>query len=206
MSRFTGARLKVLRSLQTDLPGLTRKTPSQRKNPAGQHGATRKGRTSTDYGIRLLEKQKVRFNYGVTEKQMRGYVRASSRAKGDSGKELLILLESRLDNVVFRAGFAPTLPAARQLVSHKHILVNGKNVNIPRFNVVAGDVISVKAASREVPLVKESTENPSLTIPNYLTVDTKDFSATMTQRPQADDVPLQVEVNLIVEYYSRVGV
>ena len=206
MSRFTGPRLKVLRSLQTDLPGLTRKTPNQRKNPAGQHGATRKGRSGTGYGIRLSEKQKVRFNYGITEKQMRGYVREASRAKGASGKELLVLLESRLDNIVFRAGFAPTLPAARQLVSHKHIMVNGKSVNIPRFSVEAGDVITVKDASRQMPLIVESIENPSLSLPNYLTVDTKDFSATVTQRPQVDDVPLSIEVNLIVEYYSRVGV
>jgi small subunit ribosomal protein S4 len=205
MARFTGARLKVLRSLQTDLPGLTRKAPNQRKNPPGQHGATRKGKTGTDYGIRLKEKQKVRFNYGITEKQLRGYVREAARSKADSGKEILILLESRLDNMVFRAGFAPTLPAARQLVSHKHILVNGKLVNIPRFHVQVGDVISVKPASREVPLIAESTENPTLSIPNYLSVETKDFAATMTQRPQIDDIPLQVEVNLIVEYYSRVG-
>lgn len=206
MARFTGARLKVLRSLQTDLPGLTRKTPNQRKNPAGMHGATRKGRSGTDYGVRLLEKQKVRFNYGITEKQMRGYVRAATRAKGASGKELLILLESRLDNAVFRAGFAPTLPAARQLVAHKHILVNGKCVNIPRYNMEAGDVISVKAGSRELPIVIECLENPTLSIPNYMSVDPKEFSATITQRPQVDDVPLQIELNLIVEYYSRVGV
>ena len=206
MTRFTGARLKVLRSLQTDLPGLTRKSPNQRKNPPGQHGANRKNSKATDYGVRLKEKQKVRFNYGVSERQLRGYVRAASRTKGDSGKELLVLLESRLDNAVFRAGFAPTLPAARQLVAHKHILVNGKCVNIPRYNIEAGEVISVKPASRELPIVMETIENPSLSIPAYLSVNTKEFAATVTQRPQVDDVPLQVELNLIIEYYSRVGV
>ncbi len=205
MSRFTGARLKVLRSLQTDLPGLTRKTPNQRKNPPGQHGATRKGKNSTEYGVRLREKQKVRFNYGVSERQLRGYMRAAARSKGDSGKEMLVMLESRLDNVVFRAGFAPTLPAARQLVSHKHIQVNGKLVNIPRYHVEAGDVISIKESSKGVPLVIETIENPSLSLPAYLSVNTKEFTATVTQAPQSDDVPLQVELNLIVEYYSRVG-
>jgi small subunit ribosomal protein S4 len=206
MTRFTGARLKVLRSLQTDLPGLTRKSPSQRKNPPGQHGANRKGRSGTDYGVRLKEKQKVRFNYGVSERQLRGYVRAASRTKGDSGKELMVLLESRLDNAGFRAGFAPTLPAARQLVAHKHILVNGKCVNIPRYNMEAGDVISVKVGSRELPIVMECIENPSLSVPSYMSVNPKEFAATITQRPQFDDVPLQVELNLIIEYYSRVGV
>lgn len=206
MSRFTGARLKVLRSLQTDLPGLTRKTPNQRKNPAGQHGATRKTKKLTDFGVRLNEKQKIRFNYGVTERQLRGYVRAANRSKGDSGKELMGMLESRLDNVVFRAGFAPTLPSARQLVSHKHILVNGKSVNIPRYNVLPSDVITIKTESRELPIVIETIENPSLSLPAYLSVNAKEFTATMTQPPQVDDAPLQVELNLIVEYYSRVGV
>jgi small subunit ribosomal protein S4 len=206
MSRFTGARLKVLRSLQTDLPGLTRKTPNQRKNPAGQHGATRKTKKPTDFGVRLNEKQKIRFNYGVSERQLRGYVRAANRSKGDSGKELMGMLESRLDNVVFRAGFAPTLPSARQLVSHKHILVNGKSVNIPRYNVLPSDVITIKTESRELPIVIETIENPSLSIPAYLSVNPKEFTATMTQPPQVDDAPLQVELNLIVEYYSRVGV
>ena len=205
MSRYTGARLRVLRSLQTDLPALTRKTPNQRKNPPGQHGASRKGKKATDYGVRLNEKQKIRFNYGITEKQLRGYVDAATKSKEASGKELMILLESRLDNVVFRAGFAPTLPAARQLVSHKHIFVNGKLLNMPRYNVKPGDVITVKTGSQTLPIVLDCAEQPTLAHPVYLSVDSKKFTATMTQRPQLDDVPLSIELNLVVEYYSRVG-
>lgn len=205
MSRYTGPRLKILRSLQTDLPALTRKAPNQRKNPPGQHGANRKGKSGTDYGVRLKEKQKIRYNYGVSERQLRGYVRSATKSKQESGKELMISLESRLDNVVFRAGFAPTLPAARQLVSHKHVLVNGKPVNIPRYNVEAGDVITVKPNSQKIPTVVEAGGHPTLSHPSYLNVDSDKFTATMTQRPQIDDVPLSIELNLVIEYYSRVG-
>lgn len=203
MARFTGARLKVIRRLKSDLPGLTRKSIGARKNPPGQHGAN--ARKTTDYGRRLLEKQKVKYNYGLSEKTMRHYFSAASRSKNETGKELMALLESRLDNVVFRAGFAPTIPAARQLVCHGHILVNGKRINYPGRSIKPGEIITIREASRTMPMVVETIANPSLSFPSYLKVEGKSFSAEMTQRPQADDAPIEVQLNLIIELFSRVG-
>lgn len=130
MSRFTGPRLKVQRALGTALPGLSRKSPEERNYPPGQHGMKQKRKS--DYGLRLMEKQKLRFNYGVTERQIQRLFREAKQSKAPTGERLLELLESRLDNFVFRAGFAPTTLAARQLVSHRHVLLNGRSVNIPK--------------------------------------------------------------------------
>lgn len=203
MARYTGARLKIIRRLKTDLPGLTRKSPGLRKNAPGQHGANT--RTKSDYGVRLLEKQKLKYNYGLSEKALRHYFSTASRSRNETGKELMSLLESRLDNIVFRAGFAPTIPAARQLVCHGHILVNGKRINYPGRLITPSDVVTVREASRRVPMVIETIDHPSLSVPTYLKVDTKAFSAEMTQRPQIDDAPIEISLNLIIELFSRVG-
>jgi small subunit ribosomal protein S4 len=203
MARYTGARLKIVRRLKADLPGLTRKSIGLRKNPPGQHGAN--ARKGSDYGMRLLEKQKVKFNYGLSEKSLRHYFSAASRSKNETGKELMAMLESRLDNIVFRAGFAPTIPAARQLVCHGHVLVNGKRINYPGRSIKPGDVVTIREQSRAIPMVTETIDNPSLSIPTYLKVESKAFSAEMTQRPQSDDAPIEVQLNMIIELYSRVG-
>ena len=203
MARYTGARLKIVRRLKADLPGLTRKAIGLRKNPPGQHGAN--ARKSSDYGIRLIEKQKVKYNYGLSEKTLRHYFSSASSSKNETGKELMSLLESRLDNVIFRAGFAPTIPAARQLVCHGHVLVNGKRINYPGRSVVPGEVVSIREQSRKIPMVLETIDNPSLSLPTYLKVEAKAFTAEMTQRPQADDAPIEVQLNLIIELFSRVG-
>jgi len=203
MARYTGARLKIVRRLKTDLPGLTRKTPGLRKNSPGQHGANT--RTKSDYGLRLLEKQKLKYNYGLSEKTLRHYFSAASRSRNETGKELMALLESRLDNIVFRAGFAPTIPAARQLVCHGHILVNGKRINYPGRSIQPGDVVTIREPSRQIPMVTETIDSPSLSIPSYLKVEPKSFSAEMSQRPQSDDAPIEVSLNLIIELFSRVG-
>lgn len=129
MSRYTGPRLKVMRALGTELPGLSRKTIGARNHPPGQHGQRPKRKSG--FGLQLIEKQKLRFNYGVTEGQIQRLFREAKRAKAPTGEKLLELLECRLDNFVFRAGFAPTAVAARQLVRHKHVLFNGRAVNIP---------------------------------------------------------------------------
>src|SRR5918997_5477486 len=136
MSRYRGPRLRVVRRLG-DVPGLTRKTP-RRAYPPGQHGQARKKRS--EYAIRLEEKQKLRFNYGITEKQLLRYVRKARRATGSTGQTLLQLLEMRLDNTVFRMGMAPTIPAARQLVNHGHVTVNNRVVSIASYACRAGDV------------------------------------------------------------------
>src|SRR4028119_1479484 len=150
MSRYRGPRLRVVRRLG-DLPGLTRKTP-RRAYPPGQHGQARKKRS--EYAIRLEEKQKLRFNYGLTEKQLLRYVRKARRATGSTGQSLLQLLEMRLDNTVFRLGMAGTIPAARQLVNHGHVTVNGRVVDIPSYQCRPGEVIAVRDNERSKRLVQ----------------------------------------------------
>src|ERR687893_2290770 len=158
MSRDRGPRLRVVRRLGK-LPGLSRKTP-RRAYPPGQHGQARKKRS--EYAIRLEEKQKLRFNYGITEKQLLRYVRKARRATGSTGQTLLQLLEMRLDNTVFRMGMAPTIPGARQLVGHGHVTVNGRVVNIPSYQCRPGEIISVKNNERSKRLVEQNLEFPGL--------------------------------------------
>lgn len=204
MSRYRGPKLRIVRRLQQQLPGLTRKVEDVRANPPGQHGAARRGRTS-DYRLRLEEKQKLRFNYGITEKQMRNYYRSANGQKGDTGKILLQLLESRLDNVVFRMGFAPTIPAARQLVSHGHVVVNESRVNIPSYSVKPGNSISLREKSKKHPVTVESREDPTLSLPEYLDMDADKLVGTFKRVPERDDIPLEVEENSVVEYYSGIS-
>ena len=203
MSRYTGPRLRVVRRFQQQIPGLARKSDGVRTNPPGQHGERRT--RMTDYRLRLEEKQKLRYNYGVTERQLRKYFREAKRIKGDTGKNLLQLLESRLDNVVFRLGFAPTVPAARQLVSHGHIAVNGSRVNIPSYVMHAGDVITPTEKSNKHPVIIETVENPSLSLADYLDLDEKKPEGIFKRPPEREDIPLEVQENFVVEYYSRVA-
>lgn len=203
MARNTKPRLKTMRTLGMDLPGLSRKTIERRPYPAGQHGAARRRRPS-DYSRQLKEKQKLRFNYGLGERQFRRLMAESRHSKMETGKKLLELLERRLDNVVFRAGFAPTIPAARQLVNHSHFLVNGKKVNIPSYRVKAGDVIELRPKSQKLKVVAESLGALSLTRPEWLDFAAGDApKATISVMPDYQSVPLDIEVQLIVEYYSR---
>ena len=149
MSRYRGPRVKLMRALGLNLPGLSRKSIERRPYPPGAHGGDRR-RKESDYGRQLKEKQKLRFNYGLGERQLRRLVIDARRSKTETGKKLLELLESRLDNVVFRGGLASTIPAARQLVNHAHVLVNGQKVDIPSFRVKVGDVITVRERSRKL--------------------------------------------------------
>jgi small subunit ribosomal protein S4 len=202
MSRYIGPRLKVLRALGVSLPGLTRKdVPEARQHPPGQHGA--RTRRKSEFGVQLIEKQKLRFNYGVNERQLRTLFRESKGTPMPTGDKLLELLERRLDNFVFRAGFAPTLVAARQLVRHRHIALNGRLVNIPSIRVRPGDAIVVKEASRKLPMVVECVEQPSLTRPEWLSFDAAAMRAQVTRVPMADEVPFPLEVQKVVEYYAQ---
>lgn len=204
MARFTGPRLKIIRRLGQHLPGLTRKPADNRPYPPGQHGLGRRPKPS-EYRIRLEEKQKLRFNYGVSERVLRKYFRQAARAKGDTGQNLLQRLESRLDNVIFRAGFAPTIPAARQLVSHGHILINGKRVDIPSFHVKVGQEVGIREKGQKIPMVAETFPSPSLELPSYLSRDEAKMTATFNAEPTRDDVPLELHENLVIEHYSRVA-
>lgn len=203
--RMTGPRVKVLRRFgNIQLPGLTRKTASHRQNPPGQHGANHR-RKASEYREHLDEKQKIRLNYGISERQMRIYMKAAISSKLDTGLRLVQLLESRLDNVVFRAGYGATIPAARQLVNHGHILVNGRKVDIASFQVRPNDVITLREKSKKIQVVIDSFATPSIARPSYLeVVDANAMSVKVTSLPAREDVPIaDLKDNLIIEYYSR---
>lgn len=200
MSRYRGPRLRVTRRLG-ELPGLSRKT-SKRQNPPGQHGAARKKRS--EYAIRLEEKQKLRFNYGVSERQMLRYVRKARRAAGSTGQVLLQLLEMRLDNTVFRLGMAPTIPGARQLVNHGHVTVNGQVVDIASYQCRPGDVIAVRDSDRSRQMVTNNLQSPGLSyVPSHLEFDKNKLEAKVTGVVEREWVALTVNELLVVEYYSR---
>ncbi|MBO5752968.1 MAG: 30S ribosomal protein S4 [Proteobacteria bacterium] len=203
MSRYTGPRVKILRRFGIALPGLTRKTIAEGANPPGEHGAGHR-RKASEYREHLDEKQKVRLNYGLSERQFVIYMKAAISSKLDTGLRLCQLLESRLDNVVFRAGYAPTIPAARQIVNHGHILVNGRKVDIASFQVRQGDVISLRERSKKIVAIQESFATPSLARPSYLEVDAEKQTAKMINLPAIEDVPItDLKTNLIIEFYSR---
>ncbi len=202
MSRYRGPRLRVVRRLG-ELPGLTRKSP-RKSYPPGQHGQARKKRS--EYAIRLEEKQKLRYNYGVTEKQLIRYVRKARRATGSTGQSLLQQLEMRLDNTVFRLGMAGTIPAARQLVNHGHITVNGTVVNIPSYQCRPGDVISVRNREQSRRLVEANMQYPGLAnLPSHLEFDKNTLTGKVNGIIEREWVALQINELLVVEYYSRMA-
>ena len=203
MSRFTGPRLKVMRALGVDLPGLSRKSKEARPNPPGQHGARAIRRKKSDFGVQLIEKQKLRFNYGLTERQLRRLMVDARKGKEPTGDTLLQLLERRLDNVVFRAGFAPTIVAARQLVTHGHLQLNGKRATIPSMRLRANDEVSMKSGQAELAVVVESLKEPALMRPEWLAWDEQQKKARIAHLPGAHDVPFPVDVQQVVEYYAN---
>ncbi len=202
MSRYTGPRLKIIRRLGTPLPGLMRTDPDLRRPyPPGQHGPTKRKKLS-DYALRLMEKQKLRFHYGLSEKQLRKYVAIAFSGKGNSGHVLLSLLERRLDNVAFRAGLAPSMASARQMVLHGHLSVDGKRVNIPSFQCRPGNVVVVRETSKFKARSLELIKDPNnLKVPEYLDV-TDAAVISFRSMPERDSVPLDIDPQLIVEYYS----
>jgi len=200
MSRYRGPRLRVVRRLG-DLPGLTRKTP-RRSYPPGQHGQGRRKRS--EYAIRLEEKQKLRYNYGVTEKQLLRYVRQARRRTSSTGQALLQLLEMRLDNTVFRLGMAGTVPGARQLVNHGHVTVNGRVVDIASYQCRPGDVIGVRDRAQSKRLVTQNLDFPGLAnLPSHLEFDKNTLVGKVNGIVEREWVALQINELLVVEYYSR---
>lgn len=202
MSRYRGPRLRVIRRLG-DLPGLTRKS-ARRAYPPGQHGQARKKRS--EYAMQLEEKQKLRFNYGVSEKQLLRYVKKARRAGGSTGQTLLQLLEMRLDNTIFRLGMAPTIPAARQLVNHGHVTVNGRVVSIASYQCRSGDEVSVRDRDKSRTMVEENLKYPGLAnVPAHLEFDKAKMAAKVTGTVEREWVALEINELLVVEYYSRKG-
>ena len=203
MSRYTGPRLKKMRALGVDLPGLSRKSSERRPFPPGDHGAKRKSRKS-DFGLQLIEKQKLILNYGVTERQMRRLVREAHANSGPSGDKLIEFLERRLDNVIFRAGFAPTIPAARQLVNHRHFLLNNRSVDIPSIRVTPSDVIELRIRSRKMQNILDALAATPPYCPEWITVDQENFTCTVVGNPSGTEATLfPVDVQKVIEFYSR---
>jgi small subunit ribosomal protein S4 len=200
MARYTGAKLRITRRLG-DLPGLTSKKPKSTQRP-GQHGATQK--KLTQYAIRLEEKQKLRFNYGLSEKQLMNYIRQAKKIKGATGNILLQLCESRLDNVVFRLGMAPTIAAARQIVTHKHIMINNSCVSIPSYQCQPGDILAIKDSSSSKQLVSKNLESPALSnIPQNLEFDKKNLSSKILGVIDREWIALKLNELFVIEFYSR---
>jgi small subunit ribosomal protein S4 len=200
MSRYTGPRLKKMRAFGIELPGLSRKSIERRGHPPGQHGL--KNRRVSDFGKKLIEKQKLRFNYGLGERQIQRLFAEAKRSKTPTGEKLLELLERRFDNFVFRAGFAPTIVAARQLVRHGHVLLNGKRADMPSTRIRPGDEIVLREKSLAIPMVLECIQSPALARPEWLVFDEDAKKARMTRTPSHDEVPFPIEVQQVVEYYA----
>ncbi len=202
MSRYTGPRLKVLRALGVDLPGLSRKSMQERAQPPGQHGARKVTARKSEFGLQLMEKQKLRYNYGLTERQLRRTVADAKKHRGATGDKLVELLERRLDNLVFRAGFAPTIPAARQLVSHGHFQLNGRRVTIPSIRLRVGDAFGPTEAGSKIDLVRATLEDPALERPAWIALDSATATARLSHLPGGDAAPFPLDLQRVVEYYA----
>jgi len=204
MSRYRGPKLRISRRLGT-LPGLTKKKSNKKTRP-GQHGKAidNNSKKSTEYGVRLEEKQKLKYNYGLTESQLYRYVKEARRRNGVTSLILIQLLEMRLDTLCFTLGFATSIGQARQLVNHGHITVNNKVVNIPSFQCRLNDVIGVKKRSTSVSLVQTNIKNnQTRELPAHLKFDTSKLEATVLDYCDRNDLVLQLDELLVIEYYSR---
>ncbi len=205
MSKRTTSKYKIDRRMGQNIWGRPKSPVNKREYGPGQHGQRRKGKTS-DFGTQLKAKQKLKGYYGsITEKQFRRYYAEAVRMRGDSGENLIGLLECRLDAAVYRAKFVPTVFAARQFVSHGHVKVNGRRVNVASYMLKVGDVVEVKESSRQMVMVLEAVQLAERDVPDYFDVDHSKMTAKMTRVPGLSEVPypVQMEPNLVVEFYSR---
>src|SRR5712671_4564793 len=201
MARYTGPKTKISRIFGEPILG-NGKWLGKNSNPPGQHGATRKRKSLGEYALQLREKQKAKYTYGWLEKQFRKTFVEAARRKGATGDNLIKLLEARLDNAIFRMGIAPSRPAARQLVSHKHVEVNGDVVNVPSFQLKAGDVITIKEGSKGRTSITSIVrpKNPKF---NWLEWNETDLKGTFITYPERESVPENIKEQLIVELYSK---
>jgi small subunit ribosomal protein S4 len=201
MARYTGPKNRICRIFGEPILG-SGKSLSKNSNPPGQHGASRKRKTASEYSVQLKEKQKAKYTYGVLEKQFRNTYFEAARLKGATGENLIKLLEARLDNTVYRMGIAPTRPAARQLVSHKHVMVNGTVVNIPSYSLKPGDVIELKPKSKVNTTVTGMVRAKGVKI-NWLDWNENEFKGTYITHAERESVPENIKEQLIVELYSK---
>ncbi len=206
MARYTGAKNRIARRFGVNVFNRIRNPMAHKPNPAGMHGAKRKKKS--DFGVQLDEKQKLKAAFGmISEKQLHKYYKEASRRHGNTPEIFMQMLESRLDVVVFRLRFASTIFAAQQLISHGHILVDGKKVDIRSFRVQPGMVVSVKEKSKKLKSVVESVQNASRSVPEYLELNEADFAGRMLQLPSMGSIPLAVEVNLpmVCDFLAHAG-
>ena len=202
MSRYTEPRVKVMRALGVDLPGLSRKSMQARPQPPGQHGTKKVSGRKSEFGLQLMEKQKLRYNYGVTEKQLRRIVGEAKRLRGATGDKIVELLERRFDNLVFRAGFAPTIPAARQMISHGHFELNGKRATIASIRVRVGDSFGPTENGKKLDLLRSTLPDPALERAAWIALDEANQVARLTRLPEADAAPFPLDLQRVVEYYA----
>lgn len=202
MARYRGPQTKIARKFGEPIFGPDK--AFEKKNfPPGQHGANKKRKKTSEYGVQLKEKQKAKYTYGVLEKQFRNLFAKASSKKGVTGEVLLQLLESRLDNVVYRLGIAPTRPAARQLVTHKHITLNGEIMNIPSCQVRPGDVIGVREKSKSLEAITDSLSTARYNQASWLEWDKDSLAGKFINTPERSDIPENIKEQLIVELYSK---
>ena len=205
MTKRTSAKYKIDRRMGENIWGRPKSPVNRREYGPGQHGQRRKGKLS-DFGLQLRAKQKLKGHYGdLTEKQFRRIFGEAERVKGDTGENLIGLLERRLDTVVYRAKFVATMFAARQFVNHGHVTVNGKRVNIASYSVKEGDIVEVRDRSKQIAVVIEATQLAERDVPDYIDADHSKMIATFVRTPGLGDVPfaVQMEPNLVIEYYAQ---
>lgn len=202
MARYTGPKSKIARKFGEPIYGPD-KALEKRNYPSGQHGLARRRRKISEYGVQLKEKQKAKYTYGLLEKQFRNLFEKASRAEGVTGEVLLQYLERRLDNVVYRLGIAPTRAAARQLVSHRHIVLNGKVCNIPSAKVSAGDVVGVREKSKALEVIADSLRSNTVSKYSWLEWDNTTMSGKFLNVPERTEIPENIKEQAIVELYSK---
>jgi len=202
MARYTGPKTRIARKFGEPIYG-TDKYFDRKNFPPGQHGINKKRKKTSEYGVQLREKQKTKYTYGVLERQFRNTFEKASRSKGVTGEVLLQFLESRLDNVVFRLGISPSRAGARQLVSHKHITVNGAVVNIPSFQVKPGDIIGVRERSKSLEIISDSLTTRKYSKLPWLEWDDAQMAGKFMSVPERSDIPEDIKEQLIVELYSK---
>jgi small subunit ribosomal protein S4 len=202
MARYRGPRTKIARKFSDPIFG-TDKSFEKKNYPPGMHGNNKRRRKASEYGIQLKEKQKAKYTYGVLEKQFRNMFEKASRSKGVTGEVLLQLLESRLDNVVYRLGLAPTRAGARQLVTHRHITVNGEIVNIPSYTLKPGETVGVRERSKSLEVITESLGTARYGSSSWLEFDEASMTGKFLNRPEREEIPENIKEQLIVELYSK---
>ena len=203
MARYNGPRARVVRRLEYPVFESSKFSAIRKSYPPGQHGQGRRGKLS-NYGIQLREKQRIKYLYGVLEKQFRNYFKNAVKQQGPTGHNLLIILESRLDNSIYRLGLAPTRSSARQLVNHRHFLINNRIVNIPSFQLAAGDVVQVRDKSKKLEIFQESIRQVQGDNPKpWLTLDKAKLRGIFDSQPSRDQIEEPVEEQLVVELYSK---